>query len=63
LSSLFSTMYLSSTSDAERVTRLGIDVIGGSLGASIPDDYHSDELPLWRLHQVQEERQRLGDQA
>jgi hypothetical protein len=56
LSSLFSSMYLSSTSDADRVTRLGIRVVGGSLGSLIPDDYHSDTLPLWRLRQVPEER-------
>jgi hypothetical protein len=54
LSSLFSSMYLSSTSDDDRVTRLGIKVAGGSLGALIPDDYHSDALPLWRIHQVRE---------
>lgn len=53
LSSLFSSMYLSSTSDADRVTRLGIHVVGGSLGSLIPEDYDSDALPLWRLHQVQ----------
>jgi hypothetical protein len=52
LSSLFSSMYLSSTSDADRVTRLGIHVVGGSLGSLIPDNYHSDMLPLWRIHQV-----------
>ncbi len=56
LSSLFSSWYLSSTSDADRVTRLGIKVTGGSLGSLIPDDYHSDTLPLWRLHQVQQPR-------
>jgi hypothetical protein len=56
LSSLFSSMYLSSTSDADRVTRLGIYVVAGSLGALMPDDYHSDTLPLWRIHQVQEKR-------
>jgi hypothetical protein len=45
-SSLFSSMYLSSTSDADRVTRLGIHVVGGSLSSLIPDDYHSDTLLL-----------------
>jgi hypothetical protein len=39
LSSMFSSMYLSSTSDADRVTRLGIEVTGGSLGRLIPDGY------------------------
>ena len=53
LSGLFSSMYLSSTSDADRVTRLGIKVVGGSLGSLIPDDYESDTLPLWRIHQIQ----------
>ena len=52
LSSLFSSMYLSSTSDADRVTRLGINVSGGSLGSLIPDDYDSDTLPLWRIQQI-----------
>lgn len=56
LSSLFSSWYLSSTSDADRVTRLGITVTGGSLGSLIPDDYHSDTLPLWRMRQVPEPR-------
>ena len=45
LSSLFSSMYLSSTSDADRVTRLGIKVVGGALGSLIPSDYQSDALP------------------
>jgi hypothetical protein len=53
LSSIFSSMYLTSTSDGDRVTRLGISVVGGSLGSLIPEDYESDELPLWRFHQVQ----------
>ena len=35
LSSLFSSWYLGSTSDADRVTRLGIKVTGGSLGSLI----------------------------
>jgi hypothetical protein len=55
LSGLFSSMYLSSTSDADRVTRLGISVVGGSLGSLIPEDYQSDELPLWRFHQAPEQ--------
>jgi hypothetical protein len=56
LSGLFSRMYLSSTSDAAaHVTRLGINVVGGSLGSLIPNDYHSDELPLWLLHQMPNE--------
>ena len=54
LSSMFSSMYLSSTSDADRVTRLGIKVTAGSLGRLIPDGYQSDALPLWRMQQVQE---------
>ena len=49
LSSLFSSWYLSSTSDEDLVSRLGIKVTGGSLGALIPDDYDSDTLPLWRF--------------
>jgi len=56
LSGLFSSMYLSSTSDADRVTRLGINVVGGSLGSLIPDDYQSDKLPLWGMKQVAEPR-------
>jgi hypothetical protein len=60
LSSLFSSMYLSSTSDADRVTRLGIKVVGGSLGSLIPDDYRSDTLPLWRIQQIQEPRRSRG---
>ena len=63
LSSLFSSMYLSSTSDADRVTRLGIHVVGGSLGALIPEDYRSDTLPLWLIHQVQDEPHRPEEQA
>jgi hypothetical protein len=54
LSGLFSSMYLSSTSDADRVTRLGIKVVPGSLGSLIPDDYQSDALPLWRIKQIAE---------
>ncbi len=50
LSSLFSTMYLGSTSDEDRVTRLGIQVTSGSLGSMIPGNYKSEALPLWRLH-------------
>jgi hypothetical protein len=60
LSSLFSSMYLSSTSDADRVTRLGIKVVPGSLGSLIPDDYQSDALPLWRLKQIAEPRRSRG---
>lgn len=56
LSGLFSSMYLSSTSDADRVTRLGINVVGGSLGSLIPDDYQSDKLPLWGMKQIAEPR-------
>jgi hypothetical protein len=63
LSSLFSSMYLSSTSEADRVTRLGIDVVSGSLGSLIPDDYESSELPIWRLHQVQEKIGRSEESA
>jgi hypothetical protein len=59
LSSIFSSMYLSSTSDADRVTRLGISVVGGSLGSLIPDDYASDELPIWRFNQMPEEKTTL----
>jgi hypothetical protein len=62
LSSLFSSMFLSSTSDRDRVSRLGINVVGGSLRSLIPDDYHSDTFPLWRLHHVQELR-RSGESA
>jgi hypothetical protein len=54
LSSLFSSMYLSSTSAADRITRLGIDVVSGSLCSPMPDGYHSDELPLWGIHQMQQ---------
>lgn len=54
LSSLFSSMYLSSTSDADRVTRLGINVSGGWLGSFISSDYQSDTLPLWRIKQIAE---------
>ena len=54
LSSLFSSMYLSSTSDADRVTRLGIKVVDGALGSLIPSDYQSDALPLWRFSQIPE---------
>jgi hypothetical protein len=54
LSSLFSSMYRSSTSDADRVTRLGIKVVSGSLKSLIPDDYKSEALPLWRIQQVAE---------
>lgn len=61
LSSLFSSMYLSSTSEADRVTRLGIKVVAGSLGSLIPDDYQSNTLPLWRLHQLQEKPHRAGE--
>jgi len=43
---MFSNMYLSSMSEADRVTRLGIKVAGGSLGRLIPDGYQSDTLPL-----------------
>ncbi len=60
LSGLFSSMYLSSTSDADRVTRLGIKVVGGSLGSLIPDDYESETLPLWRIHQIQGPRRARG---
>ena len=56
LSSLFSSMYLSSTSDADHVTRLGIKMVGGSLKSLIPENYRSDTLPLWRIQQVQEPR-------
>ena len=55
-------MYLSSTSAVnDRVTRLGINVVSGSLGALIPESYHSDELPIWRIHQVQGETQAPGE--
>jgi hypothetical protein len=54
LSSLFSSIYLSSTSDADRVTRLGINVSGGWLGSLISSDYQSDTLPLWRIKQIAE---------
>jgi hypothetical protein len=54
LRSLFSSMYLSSTSDADRVTRLGINVSGGWLGSLISSDYQSDTLPLWRIKQIAE---------
>ena len=47
-------MYLSSTTAANRVTRLGIDVVGGSFGSLMLEGYHSDELPLWGMHQVQQ---------
>jgi hypothetical protein len=63
LSSLFSSMYLSSTSDADRVTRLGVNVVSGSLGSLIPDDYTSGDLPLWRLQQVQEKPRRSEESA
>jgi hypothetical protein len=60
LSGLFSSMYLSSTSDADLVARLGIKVVGGSLGSLIPDDYQSDTLPLWRIRQIQGPRRSRG---
>jgi hypothetical protein len=62
LSSLFSSWYLSSTSDANRVTRLGIKVTSGSLGSLIPTDYHSDTFPIWRMQQMPEPR-RSGEPA
>jgi hypothetical protein len=62
LSSLFSSMYLSSTSAADRVTRLGIDMVGGSLGSLIPEGYDSDELPLWRIRQVQQKTRASQEQ-
>ncbi len=60
LSSLFSSWYLSSTSDEDRVTRLGIKVTGGSLGSLIPTEYHSETLPIWRLQQVRQPRRSGG---
>lgn len=52
LSGLFSSMYLSSTSEGGAVSRLGVDVSSGSLASLIPADYESDELPVWRFRIV-----------
>jgi hypothetical protein len=45
------------------VTRLGVNVVSGSLGSLIPDDYTSGDLPLWRLQQVQEKPRRSEESA
>lgn len=57
-SSLFSSMYLSSTSiysstsEGATVTRLGLDVVGGLSGSLIPEGYESPRLPIWRFRQA-----------
>lgn len=52
LSGLFSSMFLSSTTEHDRVSRLGLAVTSGSLGSMIPRDYKSKSLPLWRFSVV-----------
>lgn len=61
LSTLHATMFRSLTEDEGEVIALDIALRPGFLSSLIPDDYESEELPIWRL--VVEPNRRQTDQA
>lgn len=48
-SELFARSFWLQTSDDGVVTKLTADLDPRGQGFVIPEDYHSDELPLWRI--------------
>ena len=51
LSTIISRQYGQLTAPDGKVERLTPDVSPGMLGFVVPESYHSEALPLWRIHQ------------
>lgn len=51
ISTIISRQYSQLTAPDGKVERLTPDVAPGMLGFVIPESYHGDALPLWRIHQ------------